>query len=111
MRKIIACFLLLSFNYQPVTAQSKWLYSLSNVPETIKTKAAVINHLNNTVFEVEDIDKARLSVHKIFTVTNEDGKYALLFNEYTSKYATLDDAEIKIYDLNGKQTARYKKRI
>jgi transglutaminase-like putative cysteine protease len=110
MRKIITVFLLLGVCCQPVIAQSKWLYSLANVPEAIKTKAAVITHLNNSVFEVEDIDKATLSVHKIFTVTNEDGKYALLFNEYTSKYVVLDDAEIKTYDLNGKQTARYKKK-
>lgn len=110
MRKAVLYLLLVSAINQSAVAQSGWLYSLANVPETIKAKATVITHLHNIDFEVEDIDKAKLSVHKIFTVINGDGRHALLFNEYTSKHVSLDDAEIKVYDLNGKQTARYKKR-
>ena len=110
MRKAVLYLLLLSATCDPAAAQSGWLYSLANVPETIKAKANVITHLHNVDLKVEDIDKATLSVHKIFTVINGDGRNALVFNEYTSKYVSLDDAEIKVYDLNGKQTARYKKK-
>ena len=70
----------------------------------------MITHLENIDLEVEDLDKVTFSVHKIFTVMNEDGKEYLFFNEYTSKYYSLDDAEIKVYDANGKQTGKYKKK-
>lgn len=110
MRKAVLYLLLSSSIYQPIAAQSGWLYSLANVPETIKAKANVITHLHNVDLEVGDLDKAKLSVHKIFTVVNGDGRNALVFNEYTSKYVSLDDAEIKVYDQNGKQTAKYKKK-
>lgn len=109
MKKIIGFFLLVAFTSQFVSAQS-WVYNLATVPEAIKHKASVITHLENIDLEVEDLDKVTLNVHKIFTVMNEEGKQALLFNEYTSKYYSLDDAEIKVYDANGKQTAKYKKR-
>ncbi len=110
MRKAALSILLLSSICRSATAQQGWLYGISNVPEAIRTNADVITHLKNIEFEVEDLDKARLSTHKIFTVTNSEGNYALLFNVYTSKYTSLDDAEIKVFDANGKQTARYKKK-
>src|SRR5436190_223632 len=86
------------------------LYSLANVPETIKNKASVITHLENYDLEVESLDKASLSVHKIFTVVNEEGKGSLLFFEYTTKYISLDDVEIRVYDSTGKQTGKFKKK-
>lgn len=85
-------------------------YSLANVPESIKNKASVITHLENYDLEVESLDKASLSVHKIFTVVNEEGKRALMFFEYTTKFITLDDVEIRVYDSTGKQTGKFKKK-
>ena len=85
-------------------------YSLAAVPENVKNKASIITHLENIDVEVESIDRINLNVHKIFTVVNEEGKNALLFNEYTSKYVSLEDAEIKVFDANGKQTGKYKKK-
>src|SRR5437763_10709759 len=79
------------------------LYSLDAVPESLKTKAAVITHLENINFNVEGLEKATLSAKKIFTVLNEEGKDALVFHEYSTKFISLDDAEIKVYDKNGKQ--------
>jgi hypothetical protein len=87
-----------------------WPYSLAAVPEAIKNKASIIMHLEDITVEVESIDKITVSVHKIFTVTDEDGKDALMFNEYISKYVSLEDAEIKVYDANGKQTEKFKQK-
>ena len=109
MKKTTGVFLLIAFINQFATAQS-WAYSLATIPEAIKHKASVIKHLENIDLEVEAIDKVTLNVHRIFTVMNDEGKHALFFTEYTSKYYSLDDAEIKVYDANGKQTAKYKKK-
>jgi Domain of Unknown Function with PDB structure (DUF3857)/Transglutaminase-like superfamily len=109
MKKIIGFFLLLALTSQLAAGQS-WAYSLATIPEAIKHKASVIKHLENIDLEVEDIDKVSLNVHRIFTVMNEEGKESLFFAEYSSKFYALDDAEIKVYDANGKQTGKYKKR-
>jgi hypothetical protein len=85
-------------------------FNLSAVPETLKAKANVITLFEQINLEVESLDKASIQVQKIFTVLNEEGKGALLFNEYSSKTALLDEAEIKVYDQNGKQVQRYKKK-
>src|SRR5450432_1560181 len=85
-------------------------FNLAAVSEEVKNKASIITHFESIYVEVEDLDKATVNVHRIFTVVNEEGKSALLFNEYTSKDVSLEDAEIKVYDANGKQTGKYKKK-
>jgi hypothetical protein len=83
------------------------LYTLASVPEALKAKAAVVTHVEDSQYEIESLDKARLSVHKIYTVISEEGKSALLFGMHSMKDMLLDDAEIKVYDGSGKRTARY----
>lgn len=86
------------------------VFSLSAVPATLKENASVIKHAEEIVFEVTDIDRATLTVNKVFTILSKSGKDALLFNEYSNKIIKLDDAEIKVYDATGKQVARHKKK-
>jgi len=85
-------------------------FNLSSVPETILKNASVIKHSEQIFFTIMDISKSSYSVHKIFTVMNEQGRDALLFTAESSKDIILEDAEIKVYDASGKQTARYKKK-
>lgn len=106
--KKIKLSLLLSLGYFVAGAQLP--YNLANVPAELKKQAAVITHLENIQLEVSDLDKAMLQVRKVFTVLNEEGKSALFFNLYTNKYLTLEDAEIKVYDQNGKQINKHKKK-
>jgi transglutaminase-like putative cysteine protease len=102
-------FILVSFGNLSAMAQSE-IFSLAAVPEAIKHKASVITHLENIDIKVESTDKLILNVHKIFTVVNEEGKNALLFNEYSSKNISLEEAEIKVYDAKGKTIERHKKK-
>ena len=84
MKKIISFFLWITLIYQYAVAQSG-PYSIAAIPEAIKNKASVITHLENIELEVEDLDKITYSVHKIFTVMNEEGKQDLEFYAPTSK--------------------------
>jgi hypothetical protein len=93
-----------------IAGQGQLPYSLASVPEALKKKANVIVHLSDINVEVESIDKMSKKVHEVYTVVNEDGKSALFFAEQTSKVTLLDDVEIRVYDENGKQTAKYKKK-
>src|SRR5215204_1393949 len=99
----------LSFISIVVHAQTG-VYSLAAVPENLKTKASVITHVVNINVEVESLEKATETVHKIFTVVNEEGRDALLFNQHSNKYYALTDAEIRIYDQKGKLVEKVKKK-
>ena len=85
-------------------------YNLSAIPDSIKKEAKVIVQSENQVFTIEDINDASLYVHKIYTVVNEDGKDQLDFFVTTTKFITLTDAELKVYDANGKQISKHKKK-
>jgi hypothetical protein len=41
---------------------------------------------------------------------NEEGRGILFFQQYSTKWVTLDEAEIKVYDLAGKTVGKYKKK-
>jgi transglutaminase-like putative cysteine protease len=85
-------------------------FDLSSVPDAVKKDADVIKRFEDIVFEVTDIDRASYKVHKMLTIQNEKGKSELLFNEYTSKVVSLDDATITVYDVFGRQINRYRKK-
>lgn len=81
---------------------------LETVPESLKKDAAIITFKNDAYFEVTDIDRAYLTVHKIMTVLNAEGKNVLDFSQFSNKFVELKEAEIKVFDAKGKQTAKYK---
>ena len=103
------CRLFIAFVCLSVLAQAQ-LVNLPAVPDSLKKGASVIVHSESMNLTVESLEKATLKAHRLFTVLNEDGKDALLFNEYSSKYFTLEDAEIKVYDSTGKQLEKRKQK-
>src|SRR5215213_3342773 len=86
------------------------MFDLPMIPEAVKKDANVITRAEDIVFEVSDIDKATLKVHKIVTIQNEKGRSELSFWEQTSKMISLTDASIAVYDLFGRQLYKYKKK-
>jgi hypothetical protein len=85
-------------------------YALLSIPEAVKKDADIVKRLEEITFEVTDIDRSSLSVHQVITVMNEKGKGALHFAEYTDKFHILNDAEVKVFDANGRQINRYKQK-
>jgi len=107
MKKIAIGLLCLSI----VTAKAQTTFlQLLTIPDSIKKNASVIKQYENIVFEVTDVDRATLEVQQVFTIMSEAGKNALIFNEYSSKFMALDEAEVKVYDLMGKVVNKYKKK-
>ena len=85
-------------------------YNLSAIPDSIKKNAEVIVQSETKIFTLQYIEEATLNVRKIYTVVNEDGKDALTFYVATSKFISLTDAEMKVYDANGRQLSKHKKK-
>lgn len=80
------------------------------VPDTVKKDAAVIKRFESYHFEVTDIDRAILKHRKVLTVLNDYGESSLSFVQYNNKFFTLDEADVKLYDANGKLISKYRKK-
>ncbi|MBC7949358.1 MAG: DUF3857 domain-containing protein [Chitinophagaceae bacterium] len=93
-----------------VLQAQKFPYDLAAVPDSIKNKANVVVHLDNTEVNVESDDKVTVNIHKVYTVLNDEGKGALFFQEFSTKYIFLEEVEIKVFDANGKQTEKVRKK-
>ena len=108
IKNIAAC--LAGFLLCKATIGQPATYSLTNVPETVRNNADVVVHRENVDVDIQGVEKFTIKVDRIFTVVNENAKEEMIFHQYSSKNISLEDAEIKVYDATGKQTARYKKK-
>lgn len=109
MKKHIAIAAIMSLTVLSAGAQNI-SYVLSSVAEPVKKNAHVVTRYENQVFEVVDLDRATLNVHRVETIIDAEGKGSLFFAEATDKYRTLDDVEIKVYDAFGKPAGKYRKK-
>ena len=82
--------------------------SSATIPPRLKENAHSIKREEKINFEVSDIDAAKLTVHQVFTVLDAQGESVLFFYESSSAFRKLNDAEIKVYDANGKFINKYK---
>ena len=85
-------------------------YDVAVIPDSVKKDASVIKRYENTIFEVTAIDRASVKTHEVYTLMNDKHQGALYFSEYTSKFRTLEDVDIKVYDAKGKQINKYRKK-
>jgi len=109
MKKNIGYSLIFTLFCFKISAQTA-SYDIESIPKEIKEKASVIVRLEDIRINVESYEKVTQNVHKIFTVLNDEGKHALLFNEYSSKNISLEDVEIKVFDSNSKLKEKHKKK-
>lgn len=107
MKKIILPIIVL-FAMQAGFSQN--IFQASTIPANLLANAHSVKREEKISFKVKSIDEAVLSVHQVFTILDEGGEDKLFFMEYSDKFQELSDAEIKVYDSNGKQLNKYKKR-
>ena len=70
MKKAIFVFFLCGLFTWKVRSQSV-NYDPGNIPESISKYASVVVRSENIEFVVTDIDRAKIHVHRIFTILNE----------------------------------------
>ena len=107
MKKTIFVFILFGLFTSEVRSQSV-NYDPGNIPASVSKNASVVVRSENIEFVVTDIDRAKIHVHRIFTILNEQGAKALLFHEQTDKFESLDDVEIKLLNNDGAVVENYK---
>jgi hypothetical protein len=85
-------------------------FDTTSIAPELRKDAYVVVRSEKIEFEVSDIDQSKLHVHRIETVLSEKGRDALFFTMETDRFVTLDDVEIKVYDVNGKTINKIKLR-
>jgi hypothetical protein len=85
-------------------------YDAASIPAELKEGAHVVTRLEEIKYVVKDLDKASLSVRKIYTVLDEQGRNRLFFYLYTDRIKKVDEVDIKVYDALGRQVNKFKKK-
>ena len=88
----------------------KNIYSALTIPDSLKKDADVVIREENIKLNIKDKNSASYQVQQVITVLNEQGKKFLSFVQFADKFHTLDDAEIKVYDLLGNKKQAYTKK-
>jgi len=72
MRKSIFLLLGISFITGDIIGQDI-KYDVASIPDSLKKDVAVVKRYHNTIFTVNDIDRASLKVHTVYTILNKNG--------------------------------------
>src|SRR5690349_15889451 len=107
MNKTILVFILFSAFSSEVKSQSV-NYDPVNIATTISKNASFVVRSENIEFVVTDIDRAKIHVHRIITILNDQGAKALLFHEQADKFESLEDVDIKLLNNDGAIVENYK---
>lgn len=85
-------------------------YAISAIPDSLKANVSVVKRYQKVHFEVNDIERTSHKVHEVISVLSEPGKSKLIFQEYITKYRSVEDVEINLYDANGQIQGKYRKK-
>jgi len=85
-------------------------YDAASIPANLRENAHVIKRYEKITFDVKDVDRAVLSVHRVLTVLDEKGAWALNFTEYTNKLRKIDEFEVKGYNALGMVVEKFRKK-
>ncbi|HSU27066.1 MAG TPA: DUF3857 domain-containing protein [Chitinophagaceae bacterium] len=90
-------------------AQSPEL-DVRKIPAGLTKNASTVIRYEENIFDVKNISEATLKVHQYITILNENGSDDRVFQQYTNKFITLGDVDIRVYDSSGKQVEKYRKK-
>lgn len=109
MKNLFLVLIIAAFCNGAVYAQPK-SYAAAGIAENLKTRAHVVKRYEQLYFEVKDVDRTTLKVHKVYTVLDKEGDRALIFSEHENKITKLEDVDIKVYNFLGMEINRYRKK-
>ncbi|MEO8852868.1 MAG: DUF3857 domain-containing protein [Ginsengibacter sp.] len=106
MKKVMMGILM--YSIIPICFSQKNIYDASTISDSLKKNAHSVKREEIIKFDVKDIGQAYLSVHQVITVLDAEGQDELMFVQASDEFRKLTDAEIKVFDAQGKPINRYK---
>ncbi|PZR19026.1 MAG: DUF3857 domain-containing protein [Flavobacterium psychrophilum] len=106
---IFRFLLSLFFLCQTLCAQEVDL-SVANIPENLKENADAVVRLDKTDIEITSIKSMAVKKTRIITILNKSGLNYINAEEYYNKRTTIKSIEAVVYDSQGKQLKKLKRK-
>lgn len=103
-------FMFLPVLFFSVAASAQPYFPVSTIPDSMRKNADAVTREEYIKFTIKDLNSARYDVHEVVTIMNESGNGYLDFSYHSSKFATLDNAEMKVYDAAGNKKSTFSKK-
>jgi hypothetical protein len=85
-------------------------YAVSKISFALRKNASAVLRLEEMRFQVYNTKETKLKNHYVITILNEKGDHWAEFSEYYNKHREIASVEGVLYDANGKQLKRIKKK-
>ena len=85
-------------------------YIASEIPDSLKKNADMVTRLDEKVIEIKSVGHAVSREHHIYTILNENADAYATYKTYYDKFTTINYVNASLYDENGKELKRFKKR-
>lgn len=85
-------------------------YAVSKISPSLLKNANAVLRLEEMRFEIFNTKESRLKSHYVITILNEKGDHWAEFSEYYDKHREVSSVEGVLYDANGKQLKKIKKK-
>lgn len=85
-------------------------YAVSKIPAAMLRNASAVVRLEDTRFEILSLKETVLTRRYVVTILNESGDELATFEEFYDKFVDIASAEGILYDANGKQIKKVKKK-
>ncbi len=85
-------------------------YAVSRISPALLKNANAVVRLEHVRFEINNTKDATLENHYVITILNENGDDWADFEEYYNRFREVESVEAILYDANGKQLKRIKKK-
>ncbi|HYC40048.1 MAG TPA: DUF3857 domain-containing protein [Chitinophagaceae bacterium] len=109
MRRSVFCFCAILIAALPGKSQSI-SYAAALIPEKLRQNAYSTVRYERNELVIESPSRARLKVQRAVTILDDKARRELVFTQYTTRFVSLKSAEIAVYNAEGKQISRHKKK-
>jgi Domain of Unknown Function with PDB structure (DUF3857) len=96
---------------QLATAQLKTQFDVKTIPDSLRNGATSVYRIDETIIDVKSASQYSYNIHQAYTIFNKRG---LDYFEYlvvpADKFIKLDELDVHIYDSNGIEMKRYKRK-
>ena len=110
MTKLTLWILALWLPSLAMAGDSTDIYRASGIQAKLLTNAHSVVRYKSMEIDINGPDKAQIKTREVITILDAEAEYELYMFHYSNRFTVLDDAEIKLYDANGKLLEKHKKK-
>lgn len=107
-KRLLYSLVLVGFTTRLMAGEGE--YAVSRIPQDLLKNANAVLRLKELKFEINSTKQTVFTNHYVITILNENGDNWAEFYEYYDKFRDVESVEGALYDANGKQLKKIKKK-